>query len=200
MLHVKRTLTPKQKEILDYVISYKNDHGYAPSLEEIGTKFELKAVSTVHQHVEALKKKGFLTKEINQPRGIQPLKETPETVEVPLLGFIAAGSPIEPIENPEPIQVQASMVNQQGQFYALKVKGDSMIDDGICDGDVVIIKTQQTANNGETIVALTEQGVTLKRYRINNNKAWLEPRNKKLSNIYPTTLEIKGKFVGLIRQ
>ena len=117
MANVNRMLTPKQKEILDFITAYTKEHGYAPSLEEIGTEFELKAVSTVHQHVEALKKKGFLLKGMNQPRGIQTLRETPDTTEIPLLGLIAAGSPIEPIENPEPIKVPSSMLSQHCLLY-----------------------------------------------------------------------------------
>jgi SOS regulatory protein LexA len=195
----KRTLTPKQKKILDFITSFTLSKEYAPSLKEIGRKFNL-AISTVHQHVKALEVKGYLKKEENQPRGVSLFERTPDTAEIPLLGIIAAGAPIEPIENPESIKVNKKLVSKAGDYYALKVKGDSMIEDGIWDGDVVVIKNQPTADNGDTIVAITENGATLKIFRNQNGKIFLEPRNKKLDNIYPKSLEIRGRFVGLIRE
>lgn len=197
---VNRALTIKQKKILDFVTSFSGEHGYAPSLEEIASKFELNAISTVHHHIKALKNKGYLKKEENQPRGVSLFEQTPDTAEIPLLGVIAAGVPIEPIENPEPIKVPKNLVSNRGDYYALKVKGESMIEDGIWDGDIVVIKSQPTADNGDTVVAITEKGATLKIYRNQNGKIFLEPRNKNLSNIYPQSLEIRGKFVGLIRK
>lgn len=196
---VKRTLTPKQKKVLDFITSFTKKHNYAPSLEEIGSHFGLKAISTVHQYIEALRKKGYLKKEENQPRGVSLMKETSDSVEIPLLGLIAAGKPIEPIENPEPIKVPKTMVSKRGNYYALKVEGDSMIEDGIWDGDVVVIKHQPTADDRDTVVAITENGATLKCFRNRNGRIYLEPRNKNLKNIYPKELEIKGKFCGLIR-
>lgn len=185
--------------VFDFIVSYSEKHGYAPSLEEIGHEYDL-AISTVHQHVTALKTKGYLKKENFQPRGVSVLEKTPDTTEIPLLGIIAAGSPIEPIENPEPIKVPRNLVTTRGDFYALRVQGDSMIEDGILDGDIVVIKHQQTADNGDTVVAITEDGATLKRYRNDSSKVYLEPRNQKLQNIYPKNLEIRGKFVGLLRK
>ena len=195
----KRNLTPKQKNILDFIGVFTANKGYAPSLGEIGSKFNL-ATSTVHQHVKALKDKRYLKKEENQPRGVSLFEQTPDSVEIPLLGTIAAGVPIEPIENPEPVKVPNNLVSKHGDYYALKVKGDSMIEDGIWNKDIVIIKSQPTADSGDTVVAITEDGATLKIFRNQNGKIFLEPRNKKLSNIYPTSLEIRGKFVGLIRE
>lgn len=198
MKKINRSVTPKQKMVFDFINSFSSQKGYSPSLEEIGREFNL-AISTVHQHVKALKTKGYLKKGDFQPRSVSVLEITPETTEIPLLGIIAAGLPIEPIENPEPIKVPKALVSKRGDFYALKVHGDSMVDDGIWDGDVVVIKHQQTADNGDTVVAITEDGATLKRYRNQNGKIYLEPRNVRLENIYPKKLEIRGKFVGLIR-
>jgi len=199
MKKINRAITPKQKHVLDFIVEYTAKNGYAPSLEEIGQKLSL-AISTVHQHVSALKTKGYLKKEDNQPRGMSVLEKTADATEIPLLGIIAAGSPIEPIENPEPIKVPRALVAKHGNFYALKVQGDSMIDDGIWDGDIVVVKHQQTADNGDTVVAITENGATLKKYRNQNGKIYLEPRNTRLENIYPKSLEIRGKFIGLIRK
>jgi repressor LexA len=195
---IKRSLTPKQKNILDFITTFSTNKGYSPSLEEIGKNFEL-VISTVHQHIEALRTKGYLKKEENQPRGVSIFEQTSDATEIPLLGIIAAGTPIEPIENPEPIKVPKNLVSKHGDYYALKVKGDSMIEDGILDSDVVVIKSQSTANNGDTVVAITEDGATLKIFRNKNGKIFLEPRNKRLKYIYPQSLEIRGKFVGLIR-
>jgi len=120
--------------------------------------------------------------------------------EVFLLGKIAAGEPIEPIENPEPIEVPNEMLLSPGNYYALEVKGDSMIDEGILDHDIIVVKHQNTADSGDIIVAITEKGATLKIFRDRNGEIFLEPRNKNLRNIYPKELEIRGKFVGLFRK
>lgn len=195
---INRALTPKQKDILDFVTQFCQEKGYSPSLGEVGTEFNL-ATSTVHQHLKSLGRKGYLKREDNQPRGVSVLEESLDSMEIPLMGLIAAGSPIEPIENPEPIKVPKSMVSKRGDYYALKVKGDSMIEDGILDGDTVVIKSQPTAEDGETIVAITEDGATLKRFRNQNGTPVLEPRNTNYEIIKPKKLEIRGKFVGLIR-
>lgn len=200
MKRVNRALTVKQKNILDFITSFSRKHGYAPSLEEIAEHFNLNAISTVHHHVKALKTKGYLKKEDNQPRGITPLKDKKDVKEIALLGTISAGRPIEPFEDPEPINVPKEMVAKPGNYYALKVKGNSMIEDGICNGDVVIIKHQKTADDNETVVAVTEDGATLKRLRKRDGRPYLEPKNEKLENIYPDELEIRGKFIGLIRK
>lgn len=188
--------TPKQKQILDFIGSFYQREGYSPSLAEIAKNFG-KSVPTIFHFIETLKEKGFLGKTDNIWRGIIPNNATREVF---LLGYIAAGHPIEPIENPEPIQIPISMLPQVGSFYALKVQGDSMIDDGIVDGDTILIKHQQSAVNGDKVVAITEDGATLKIYRERKGKIFLEPKNKKYKNIYPKKLEIRGKFAGLIRK
>lgn len=187
--------TPKQKQILDFIGVFYKKEGYSPSLAEMAKYFK-KSVPTIHRFIETLREKGFLDKEASTWRGIIPNSATREVF---LLGYIAAGQPIEPYENPEPIQIPVSLIPQKGNFYALKVQGDSMIDDGILNGDTIIVKHQKTAINGDRIIAVTEKGATLKVYREKNGKIYLEPRNKKYQNIYPKKLEIRGKFAGLIR-
>lgn len=188
--------TPKQKQILDFIGAFYKREGYSPSLAEIARNFK-KSVPTIHRFIETLKEKGLLGKEENIWRGIIPNSATREIF---LLGYIAAGRPIEPIENPEPIQIPISMIPQTGNFYALRVAGDSMIDDGILDSDTIIIKYQKTAENGDRVVAVTEDGATLKVYREKNGRVFLEPRNKKFKIISPKKIEIRGKFAGLIRK
>src|SRR4030042_4582958 len=155
---VKRSLTPKQKDILDFVNQYHKRHGFSPSLEEIGKRFKLSALSTVYQHLKALISKGYLKKETSQPRGISPLEQGANTVEIPLLGYIAAGKPLEAIENPESLLVSTDILARSGKHYALKVAGTSMIEEGILDGDTVIVREQKTAENGETVVAIVDGG------------------------------------------
>lgn len=188
-------LTPKQKRILDFITSFYKKEGYSPSLAEIAKRFK-KSVPTIHQFIETLKEKGFLDKEEKIWRGIIPQNATREIF---LLGYIAAGRPIEPIENPEPIQIPLSMISPMGNYYALKAQGNSMIDDGIMDGDTIVVKHQNTANNGEMVVAITEKGATLKVFKKKNGQIFLEPRNKNLKIIQPRQIEIRGKFTGLIR-
>ena len=190
------SLTPKQKKVLDYVNKFTVGHGYAPSLQEIANYLK-KSIGTVQHFIEELETKGYLRKKENATRGISSTQES--TKQIFKLGYIAAGNPIEPIENPEPIDVPSSLVNSFGNYYALQVKGDSMIDDNILDGDTIIIKHQQTAENGDRVIAITEDGATLKVFRKSGSKIYLEPRNHKLKPIYPKELEIRGVFCGLIR-
>lgn len=190
-----QTLTPKQKQILDFITDYTEKNGYSPSLDEISRKFK-RRVPTIFQHIESLKAKGFLLKTSNISRGIQ-LNTAQD--EVMLLGLIAAGQPIEPIENPDPIKIPTGMINKPGNYYALQVKGDSMIEEGIADEDIIVIRHQKTADNGDVVIAITEKGATLKKFRKKNGSVFLEPRNKEYNNIFPKSLEIRGVLLGLIR-
>lgn len=197
---VNRNLTPKQKKILDFIGLCYKENGFAPSLEEIGKQFKLKAVSTVHQHVEALKAKGYLKKENNQPRGISPFEKIENSVEIPLLGFIAAGKPIEALETPEPLLVNKQLLAKSGNHYALRVAGNSMIDEGIFDGDTVLVREQKTAENGETVVAIIDGGgATLKKIYRENGRVRLQPANQTFLPLFPQEVEIKGKVVSIIR-
>ncbi|OGM26605.1 repressor LexA [Candidatus Woesebacteria bacterium RIFCSPHIGHO2_02_FULL_38_9] len=189
--------TPKQKKALDFINAFRLKNGYSPSLNEIAHHFG-KSISTAQHFVEELREKGQLLKEENVARGISSASEAVR--QIFKLGYIAAGSPIEPIENPEPIDVPISLLKDLGNYYALEVKGDSMVEDSIEDGDTILVRHQQTANSGDRIVAITENGVTLKVLRFKSGKPYLEPRNKNLDNIYPKRLEIRGKFYGLIRK
>ncbi|MCX6791754.1 MAG: transcriptional repressor LexA [Candidatus Gottesmanbacteria bacterium] len=191
------TITPKQKLVLDFIKKFVKDNGYSPSLHEISKHFR-KSISTAQHFVEELETRGFLQKTDNIARGISTAVQ--QFGRIFKLGVIAAGNPIEPIENPEPIDVPLSMISRKGDYYALEVKGTSMEDDNILDGDVIVVRHQNTASDGDRVVAITEKGATLKVYRKRNGKAYLEPRNKALNNIYPKELEIRGKFCGLIRQ
>lgn len=198
---VNRTLTPKQKKVLDFIIIFIKRKGYAPSLEEIASHFSLKAISTVHQYVETLKDKGYLRKEENQPRGMLPVEINIETMEIPLIGTIAAGEPIETIEYPdETVTITRDQIGKIGNFYALRVRGNSMIEEGIFDGDIVIIQQQKIADNGQTVVAIINQNeATLKKFYREKDRIRLQPANPTLFPIYTDEIEIRGVVVKIIR-
>jgi len=192
-----KPLTEKQKKVMDFIDSFYREKGYSPSLKEIANFLNTKNLSTAQYYVEELEEKGYLRKDNNKARGITPI---PNQLTVSLLGYISAGSPIEPIEDSEPVQVPVNIkLNKKDSYYALKVKGDSMIDMGILDNDIVLIKHQATANLGEIVVGVTEKGVTLKILSKENGQIVLKPRNPKYNTIIPTQLEIRGVFVGLVR-
>ena len=198
-----RPLTPIQKKILDKMVAHYRKHGYAPSLSELARQ-EGKAVSTVHEMVEAIRKKGHIKKLPNLARGFTSLSHQ-TSIQIPLLGKIAAGPPIEPFENPEPIDVPDYMIKGDiKDYYALEVKGDSMIEDDVWDSDIILIKYRKVPQQNEMIVAVVDGEVTLKIYGGVNHlgQVVLQPRNKKLNNIYvdPKYFEVRGIFAGLIRR
>lgn len=193
-------LTKRQKQILDYIQSYIDKNGFAPLLEEIKRHFRLSSFSTVHYLVEQLREKGYLKKEDFKARSIEISKGSKiDNVEIPLLGLIAAGEPIEAIENPETIQVDRSLLSKSGDDYALKVSGNSMIDEGIFDGDTIIVKQQSTAENGDKVVALINKNdATVKKFFLENNRVRLQPANPSFPPIFPDDILIQGKVVNII--
>ncbi len=197
MTFTVKPLTDKQKNALDFINSFIHENGYAPSLRELAKFLDTKNLSTAQYYIQELEKKGYLKRNPHKNRGIAPI--TQEQI-VPLLGFIAAGEPIEPIENAKPIQVPSNIKLSPNQsYYALRIKGDSMMDMGIFANDVVLIKHQMTADIGDTVVGITEKGATLKVLGSKNGKMILQPRNPKYEIIIPEQLEIRGKFIGLVR-
>ena len=200
---MKKILTPRQKQVLNFIRGYYSNNGYAPSLEEIADELNVSALSTVHQHVDALNRKGYLRKEAFQHRGAIPLNENNNNiVDIPLLGQISAGKPIDVIENPQTIQIPKSMIRDNSEYYALEVVGNSMITDGICDGDIILLKNQNVAEIGETVVAVISGAATLKRFGgVHKKMVKLIPRNPDMEPFYVEKegFSIKGKFVGLIR-
>jgi len=195
-------LTKRQKQILDYIRSYACKRGYSPSLEDTKKHFRLSSVATVHQHIEALRRKGYLKKQANQPRGIELYHSKPKEnlVQIPLLGTIAAGEPIEAIDDPETITVTKKQLSSSGRHFALRVKGNSMIDEGIFDGDTVIIREQSTAENGETVVAIIDENeATLKKIYREKNRIRLQPANPSMHPFYPAEVEIRGKVISVTR-
>lgn len=196
-------LTKRQKQILDYIKKYIKEHDYAPSLEEIKRHFRLSSISTIHQHIETLREKGYLRKVENQPRSIElnKKKKISDLIEIPLLGTIAAGEPIEAIELPdETISIGRNEIGNPKDYYALRVAGNSMTNEGIFDGDIVILKKQQTADNGQTVVAIIDDNeATLKKMYKEKNRIKLQPANQSMLPIYRKELEIRGIVIKIIR-
>ncbi len=191
-------LTKKQKQILDYVKKFIKDKNYSPSFEEIRKHFGFVSKSTVHHHVETLKEKGYL----NHARTIELSKGEKSfgLVEIPLLGTITAVQPIEAIENPEMIKVSKNQLSNSGEHFALQVQGDSMINEGIFDGDTVVIRKQPDAENGKTVVALLNGNeVTLKKIFKEKNGFRLQPANPNIKPIYTKELTVQGKVISVIR-
>lgn len=201
-------LTRRQRQILDYVTEFVTKSGYSPSLEEIAAAFGLSSVATVHKHVKHLVDKGYLRKAWNRSRSVEPIpaEETVESVHLPILGSVAAGRPIEAIESEagtaEMLAVPAEMAPRSKDHYVLRVRGDSMIEDQICDGDLVVIEARREARNGETVVALVDGSeATLKRFYRNGAAVKLVPANKTMSTMefHASQVEIRGVVRGLIR-
>jgi repressor LexA len=202
------TLYRRQKQILDYVKQYIDKYGYSPTLGEIAEAMGVSSLATIHEHLEALVQKGVIKKFEGAVRGIevidQKISSTLAGIELPVLGFIAAGQPIQTYTDPDAtIKVAPSMVSGKKRSYVLQVKGDSMIEEGILDGDYVIIEEQNTALDGDIVVALLDNGLaTLKRFFKEPNRIRLEPANSSMEPIYVQSgdFKIQGKCVGVIRR
>lgn len=199
-------LTRRQKQILDFVQQYLNEHGYAPSFEEIAEHFQFRSLATVHEHLSNLQRKGYIHREHNESRSIQliPTPGQAGATELPLLGQVAAGHPIEAVTTPETIAVPNEFLPRRGAAYALRVRGDSMVDDHILDGDVVIVHSRQTADNGEMVIALVEgTSATVKRfYREPGGWVRLKPANEHMPplRVHEDDVLIQGVVVGVIRR
>lgn len=193
-------LTKKQKQVFDFINTYISENGISPTIEEIRKKLNLKAVSTIHEHLNSLKQKGYISKSENLARSLSPKKEIKAILEIPILGRIAAGYPIEAIEEAEDaVSIIDPKIRTAQGHYALRVVGDSMIGDGIYDGDIVIIKKQSTAENGQTVVAIIDENeATLKRLYRTGKGFNLEPRNPQMPTLFRTNVEIRGVVIQVI--
>jgi repressor LexA len=198
-------LTKRQREILDYLNEFIQQHGYAPSLEEIGKRFGLSSLATVHKHLTNLQEKGFIKRSWNRSRSVEllPGRGGGRTVELPLLGYVAAGMPIEAVASNETIAVPESLLGNRRDTYVLRVRGDSMIDEQIRDGDWVIIEDRKTADNGEMVIALLAGAdVTLKKIYRENGRVRLQPANASMQPLVVDAddVQIQGVVVGVMRR
>ncbi len=198
-------VTRRQKEMMDFLDDYIERNGYAPTIEETADHFGLRSLATVHKHLTNLQKKGLIKRDWNRSRALElvPTTVKVQAVELPLLGRVAAGSPIEAITSSETIFVPEDMVGRQ-ETYVLQVKGDSMIEEQIRDGDYVIVENRRSARDGEMVIALLDgENATLKKlYREGGGRVRLQPANAKLSPIYvdQDRLRIQGVVIGVLRK
>ena len=197
-------LTRRQREILDFLAEFLQQHGYAPSLEEIGHRFGLSSLATVHKHLTNLEAKGFIRRAWNRSRSVElvPTRVGRRAVELPLLGTVAAGAPIEAVASSETIAVPEDIIAAR-DTYALRVRGNSMIDEQIRDGDIVIVEDRKSADNGEMVIALLDGAdVTLKKFYKDNGGIRLQPANPALRPLVvePDQVQIQGVVVGVVRR
>jgi repressor LexA len=194
-------LTPKQKKILNFIESFTTREGFPPSQQEIAKAFGFRSLGTVQNYLVRLEREGFLTRNWNARRGMRILRPKMNGFELPLAGIVAAGKPIEAVETPDTIEVPSSMAGP-GENFVLRVQGDSMIGDGILDGDYVIVRKQAAADSGQTVVALIRDEATVKRFYRKGKQIELRPANPSMSSIFvkdEESFRIEGVVVGVIR-
>ncbi len=203
-------LYKKEREVLEFLAQFQKQYGYSPTLSEIAQGTGHRSNSTVHNLIKSLVEKGYVQKVDGNTRVLKivddkvslSLSGSKPAIELPLLGFIAAGSPLEPHTDPNAsFYVSASLLSGKNTAYVLQVKGNSMIEDGILDGDYVIIEKMSEAANGDIVVAIVDNNLaTLKKFYKENGRVVLKPANSEMSPIYPTSLTIQGKAVGIVRK
>jgi len=197
-------LTKRQKELVDYLDAYILKSGYAPTLEEIGQHFGLSSLATIHKHLTNLERKGMIRRKWNRSRALEvvPQQRRATAIELPLVGRVAAGVPIEPIEHSDTISVPEELVGR-GDTFVLRVKGTSMVDEGILDGDFVVVQSRDQADNGDMVVALVRGEATVKRfYREKAGMIRLQPANEAMAPIMVRAgdVEIRGVVTAVMRK
>jgi repressor LexA len=199
MANNKSLLTPRQREIYDFLKDKIVNRGYGPTVREIGSHFGIRSPNGVMCHLKALEKKGLITRESHMSRAIQLSDQPRRRMSLPLAGQIAAGRPVLAEEQDE--QIDFSGLFETSDHFCLRVKGDSMIDDQIADGDYVVVERQSTCADGDIVVALVDgQDATLKRYFREPHRIRLEPANSSMKPIFSNNVEIMGVVIGVIRQ
>ncbi len=197
-------LTPKQAAILAVIKKNIRQKGYPPSVREIGQAVGLSSSSTVHGYLKKLESKGYLRRDAAKPRAMEVLDELEgdkvEFVNVPLLGRVAAGMPILAVENRDELFPLPTHFTGSGEFFMLTVRGDSMIEAGILNDDMVVVRSQHDVNNGDVVVALLDEEATVKRFFREAGRVRLQPENRSMDPIYATDLQILGKVIGLVRK
>jgi repressor LexA len=195
-------LTKRQKEIIDFINKFHEDKGYAPSYREIGQYFGLSSTATVCEHIQTLQEKGYLKTDPNEARSIEIItKERAEAIFLSLAGLITAGEPIEAVEQNEKIAIPKELVKDEAKAYVLKVKGQSMIEEGIYDGDYVIVEKNPSPKNGQVVVALLDNTfATLKKFYKEANRIRLQPANSEMKPIFAKNVIIQGVVRAVIRK
>jgi repressor LexA len=196
-------VTRRQKELLDYLRGYIQANGYAPTLEEIGRHFALASLATVHKHLRNLERKGRIRRLANHSRALELVTEpeNAKAAKVALLGRVAAGIPIEPVESSETVTIPEDLLGR-GETFALRVQGDSMVNEGILDGDLVVVERRPQADNGATVVALVRGEATVKKFYRDRRKVRLVPANEKLAPLVVPAedVEVRGVVIAVLRR
>jgi repressor LexA len=197
-------LTKRQKDILDFISDFIAHNGYSPSMEEIAEHFQIASLNAVFKHLEALESRGHLHRDSNRARSIQLSQSSvPAVKDLPLFGYIAAGRPIEAISAPEVLQIPEYFLPRRSEYYVLRVKGESMIEEHIQDGDYVVVESRETASPGDTVVALVDnENVTLKKYFPEGGRIRLQPANASLEPMLLNgdRVKIQGVVVSVMRK
>jgi repressor LexA len=195
------SLTKRQKTVYDFIRDKIRNRGYGPTVREIGQHFRIRSPNGVMCHLKALEKKGLIVREPNMSRAIQLAAEPIQEKGLPLAGYIAAGSLTEAVEQNERVDFDEIFHRGDKELFALKVEGDSMIEDQIADGDYVVVRKQRTARKGQIVVALTDENeATLKRWHPEKNRIRLEPANSSMKPIYVKNAKLLGVVVGVVRK
>jgi len=203
---IEKPATERQRRILQAIADFKAERGYPPSVREIGERVGLSSSSTIHAHLKALERRGLISRDPTKPRALrsgpgQTDSAPPETVVMPILGKVAAGVPITAAENVEgEFVLPAGFVPRGSQAFMLRVQGDSMIDAAILDGDLIVVRPQRTADNGEVVVAMIEGEATVKRFYRERNRIRLQPENREMAPIYANDVEIIGRVEAVVRR
>ena len=197
-------LTKRQKQILDFIEGYLDEWGYAPNFEEIAHAFGYASLATVHEHLSNLERKGYIRRSYRESRSVEFPPEVEPSIPLPLLGTVAAGMPIEAVEDNETLSIPGEMIRSGFNHYVLRVSGDSMIDQQIRDGDHIVVNARETAEDGEMVIALVrDEAATVKKlYRESGNRVRLQPANENVEPIIEDAADVRvrGVVVGLIRQ
>jgi len=199
----ERPATERQRRILDVIRLFTAEHGYPPSVREIGERVGLSSSSTIHAHLKALERRGLISRDPTKPRALRPagLPPIPEALVVPVLGKVAAGVPITAQEDIEgEFLLPSAFVPRTSDAFMLRVQGDSMIEAAILDGDLILVRSQRTADNGEVVVAMLDGEATVKRFYREAGRVRLQPENHTMTPIYASDVEIVGRVEAVIRK
>ena len=197
--------TERQQRILDVIRAFTAERGYPPSVREIGERVGLSSSSTIHAHLKALEKRGMIERDPTKPRALRdfgaPAASGPDVISMPILGKVAAGVPITAQENIEgDFALPSSFVPKASDSFMLRVQGESMIDAAILDGDLILVRPQKTASNGEIVVAMLEGEATVKRFYKESGRVRLQPENQHMEPIYASDVEIIGRVEAVVRR
>ncbi len=200
---IEKPATERQRRILEVIRTFTAEHGYPPSVREIGERVGLSSSSTIHAHLKALERRGLISRDPTKPRALRPANmiPAPDALVVPVLGRVAAGVPITAQEDVEAeFVLPGGFVPRASEAFMLRVQGDSMVEAAILDGDLILVRPQRTAENGEIVVAMLDGEATVKRFYRESGRVRLQPENQAMAPIYASDVEIVGRVEAVVRR